>query len=86
VGSLNELAAPEALKAGWNWLLFHNDGSHGVHNPFFASDTLIASRDALLEAAGRLDREGIRQQPRKQQLPATRPGANRWTSWSSRSR
>ena len=67
-------------------LLFHNDGSLGVHNPFFASDTLIASRDALIEAAGRTGWDEMRRQPRQQQLPTERSGANRWTSWSSRSR
>jgi hypothetical protein len=28
-------------KAGWNYLLLHNDGSHGFHNPGFAQDIMI---------------------------------------------
>jgi len=47
LGTLDNYASPELLKAGWNWLLVEHDGSKGVHNPFFALDVLIASIDAL---------------------------------------
>lgn len=47
-------------KSAWNYFLFHNDGSLGVHNPFFASDTLIASRDALVAAAGSRNTAAVR--------------------------
>lgn len=48
VGSLDGFGSDELMQAGWNFGLFHNDGSLGVHNPFFASDALIAARDSLL--------------------------------------
>ncbi len=86
VGSLNELADPAVLKAGWNWLLFDNDGSHGVHNPFFASDTLIASRDALISASARRGWGRVERQPRAGQTLEGRPNERRWTAWSSRAR
>ena len=35
------------IKAGWNLILAHNDGSHGVHNPTFVFDLLDAATDAL---------------------------------------
>ena len=38
-------------QAGWNYGLVLNDGSLGIHNPFFASDALTAARDALLGGA-----------------------------------
>ena len=47
---IHERADPALLKAGWNWALFTNDGSRGVHNPFFASDALSTARDALAAA------------------------------------
>jgi hypothetical protein len=50
VGALYEFGDDAVLKAGWNWALIHNDGSRGVHNPFFASGSLIAARDAMLGA------------------------------------
>ncbi len=34
-------------KAGWNYFLFHGDGSEGVHNPSFTLNTLNASINAL---------------------------------------
>lgn len=34
-------------KAGWNWALVHNDGSHGVHNPTFALEILNAACDEI---------------------------------------
>ncbi len=48
LGSLAGFAHDDLLKSGWNLALVHNDGSHGVHNPFFANGALIASRDALV--------------------------------------
>jgi hypothetical protein len=48
IGALGDYAPDDLMKAGWNWALVENDGSHGVHNPFFASGILIAARDALL--------------------------------------
>jgi len=30
-------------KAGWNYFLLHNDGSHGVHNPSFVNDVVTAT-------------------------------------------
>jgi hypothetical protein len=87
LGSLAEFADHNVMKAGWNWTLIDNDGSHGVHNPFFASDTLIASRDALLSVSGVTDRDdGIERQQRRQQLPPDRPTERRSTSWTSRAR
>lgn len=32
-------------KAYWNYLLITNDGSHGLHNPFFAIQVLLTSRN-----------------------------------------
>jgi hypothetical protein len=34
-------------KAGWNYLLIHGDGSHGIHNPTFALDIVEATLAAL---------------------------------------
>ena len=28
-------------KAGWNYFLIHNDGSHGIHNPEFVNDIFV---------------------------------------------
>jgi hypothetical protein len=49
IGTMADVADDTMLKAGWNWNLINNDSSVGIHNPFFASDALIAARDALLE-------------------------------------
>jgi hypothetical protein len=46
VNELYGLAADELIKAGWNWALIHNDGSHGVHNPSYAFGVLDS---AILE-------------------------------------
>ena len=46
--TLADVTDDDTLKAGWNWNLIHNDGSVGIHNPFFASGILIAARDALV--------------------------------------
>jgi hypothetical protein len=48
LGQLYDFADPGLIKSGWNWLLIHNDGSNGVHNPSFTSQVLDAARDALL--------------------------------------
>lgn len=47
VGTLADFADDRLLKAGWNWNLFNNDGSVGVHNPTFASEALAAARDGV---------------------------------------
>ena len=51
VGNLYAGIDERIIKAGWNWTLAHNDGSHGVHNPTFVFDLLDAATDALLELA-----------------------------------
>jgi hypothetical protein len=51
VGTLADFADDSLMKSGWNWALIHNDGSRGVHNPFFANGALIAARDALVAMA-----------------------------------
>ncbi len=45
-----DVAHPVLIKSGWNWILFHSDGSHGVHNPFFASNTVNVSMTEIIEA------------------------------------
>ena len=45
--NLYDFADDRLPKAGWNWLLAHNDGSHGIHNPTFVFDLLDASIEAL---------------------------------------
>jgi hypothetical protein len=50
IGQLYDFADPALIKSGWNWNLFNNDGSLGVHNPIFAFDGLRAARDALVAA------------------------------------
>lgn len=35
------------VRAGWNYFLFHSDGSKGVHNPRFARLVLLTTLDAL---------------------------------------
>jgi hypothetical protein len=52
VGTLYAFAEDDLIKAGWNWNLFNNDGSIGVHNPFFANGALSAARDALVRVSG----------------------------------
>lgn len=46
-GALYDTADERLIKAGWNYILAHNDGSQGVHNPNFVFDFLDASIDAL---------------------------------------
>ncbi|NIM00326.1 MAG: hypothetical protein GTO30_05875 [Acidobacteria bacterium] len=52
VDTLAAVADDDLLKSGWNWALVHNDGSRGVHNPFFANGVLIEARNALVALAG----------------------------------
>jgi hypothetical protein len=66
IGTLADFADDALLKSGWNWALIHNDGSRGVHNPFFANGALIAARDALVELSG--------SGSRTRALDRTRPG------------
>ena len=40
-----DLADEGLIKAGWNYNLIHNDGSHGIHNPTFTLAVLDAARD-----------------------------------------
>jgi hypothetical protein len=54
--SLYSVTDPRVVKAGWNWNLFNNDGSLGVHNPMFTENTLIESIEevdtAIAEGGG----------------------------------
>ncbi len=50
-GELYDTADDRLPKAGWNYNLVHNDGSHGFHNPDFALQVLDAGIDALVELA-----------------------------------
>jgi len=45
---LYDFADARLIKAGWNWVLISNDGSHGVHNPTFALAALDAGIDAVV--------------------------------------
>ena len=47
---LYDAADPILIKSGWNWNLFHNDGSHGVHNPSFATNTVEVSATEIIDA------------------------------------
>ena len=47
---LYDVADPILIKSGWNWHLFNNDGSRGVHNPSFATTTIETSKTAIIEA------------------------------------
>jgi hypothetical protein len=51
-GNLGQYASAELLKASWNYHLILDDGSLGVHNPFFAYGALVAARDALVATPG----------------------------------
>jgi hypothetical protein len=48
--AIYDVAHPVLIKSGWNWILFHNDGSHGVHNPFFANNTVDVSKTEIVDA------------------------------------
>lgn len=45
--ALYDVADDRLWKAGWNWALVHNDGSHGVHNPSYAQQVLNTACDEL---------------------------------------
>lgn len=48
VGTLVDSPAGQLIaKASWNYLLLHDDGSLGAHNPSFVMDVVGASMDAL---------------------------------------
>ncbi len=40
------------IKAGWNYLLFHADGSLGVHNPSWSARTITATIQAVESGGG----------------------------------
>lgn len=42
-GSRVFLDSGNMVKAGWNFMLLSNDGSHGIHNPGWASDVITAT-------------------------------------------
>ncbi len=50
--ALPDVSPDELLKAGWNYNLIHNDGSHGVHNPTYAIRVLDAARDFITGGGG----------------------------------
>ncbi|UCC32448.1 MAG: hypothetical protein JSU86_09235, partial [Phycisphaerales bacterium] len=52
IGTINEFAADDLIKAGWNWNLANNDGSKGVHNPPWVFAFLDASIDAMIALLG----------------------------------
>ncbi len=45
-------AAPFLPKSGWNYLLFHNDGSLGVHNPSWTMEIVEDTMEAIEEGGG----------------------------------
>ncbi|MHC4415600.1 MAG: carboxypeptidase-like regulatory domain-containing protein [Planctomycetota bacterium] len=47
LGELYDFAVPNLIKAGWNWLLIHNDGSTGLHNPTYSFNVLAAALEGL---------------------------------------
>lgn len=47
--AIYEFAADELMQGGWNALLFHNDGSKGVHNPSWTQRTLAHTIVAIEE-------------------------------------
>jgi hypothetical protein len=47
LGELYDFADDRLPQSGWNWLLVHNDGSLGVHNPTFAGDILDATIEQI---------------------------------------
>ncbi len=51
-GELYDFVDDRLAKAGWNWNLYTNDGSQGVHNPTFIDEMLDASIDAMIDLAG----------------------------------
>jgi hypothetical protein len=51
IGAFYDFADPDLIKSGWNWLMVHNDGSYGVHNPTYSYLLLQESIEALSPAA-----------------------------------
>jgi hypothetical protein len=51
LGELYDFADDRVIKAGWNWNLANNDGSHGIHNPPFVFEFIDASIDGLNQLA-----------------------------------
>ncbi len=51
IGELYDFADDRVIKAGWNYLLVHNDSSRGIHNPDFSLLALEAGIDALADLA-----------------------------------
>jgi hypothetical protein len=49
LGTIVDFAPSALLKAGWNYLLVHNDGSHGAHNPSFANSVLASAIKGLAD-------------------------------------
>ena len=37
-------------KAGWNYFMVHNDGSHGIHNPEFVNDIFVNTTTTIFAA------------------------------------
>ena len=81
IGTMADVADDTTLKSGWNWNLVNNDGSMGIHNPFFVTGALIAARDELIQ---RLSGVGGGPRPtvpsiidRPQGRLGARPGAQR---------
>ena len=50
--ALYDVADEDLMKAGWNWNLVNNDGSHGVHNPRFVLGVLAAARNTFGAVGG----------------------------------
>ena len=68
--AIYDAADPILIKSGWNWNLFHNDGSHGVHNPSFATNTVETSAVEIVEAGiAHADRLSVRNQYIGQEPP-----------------
>jgi hypothetical protein len=49
---LTEVIEDYLFKAGWNFLLFHADGSLGVHNPSFTTEVLEITMDQVASGGG----------------------------------
>lgn len=47
LGDLYDFADPTLIKVGWNWGLVNNDGSLGIHNPFYVLAILDESINVL---------------------------------------
>ena len=48
IGNLLTSAGGRTIaRAGWNYWLFHSDGSHGAHNPSFTVSAINGAQSAL---------------------------------------